>query len=173
MNYHKKVSGLHLLTPKSDTEIIQMAEIYARHNPIGMIPVDINRCLIASRNIINSSGYLRMIMVDEVIHGFVVGTIASSFHFSEKTVQQVYCFSDLNGMLAFRSIIVAHEGLIKYAESVKAKYVMSASNPFIENNNFNKILELDGWSTFGGMSLWRTSHHKEPSKSKRLRKRKE
>jgi len=161
--YTKKIDGLHLKTPETDADIIEMATRYIEISPKGMIPVDFKRCILATRSIIKSGGYVKMIKVEDVIHGFVVGTLASSFHFSEKTVQQAYCFSNLKGYIAYRALILAHDGLIKYAENVKAKYIMSEANPFMIDNNFNKLLAIHGWETFGRMSLWRTSHHEKPS----------
>lgn len=166
----KEIKGLHLATPKSDVEILVMAEVYAKNNPSGMIPVDKTRCLISTKGLIHNGAYVKMIKVDNDIHGFIVGMIATSYHFSEKTIQQIYCFSDLTGMVAYNAIKIAHEGLIKYAENNKARYVLSESNPLMVDNNFNRILEINGWTTFGNMSLWRTSYHENPSESKRVRK---
>jgi len=165
-NYYKPEKlGLHLDIPKTDEELQFIAKLYARENPIGMIPVDSQKCLIEFRKALSSGAYVRLIKLDDKIHGFMAGMQISTMHSSEKTVQQMYYFCNLEGILAFRAVVIAHEGLVKYAEGLKAKYVMSTCSQLYKNDNLCRILKLQGWVQFGYVAVWKTSHHKSPSQT--------
>jgi hypothetical protein len=165
-NYYKPEKlGLHLEIPKTDDDLQFIAMLYARENPIGMIPIDSQKCLIEFRKALSSGSYVRLIKFNNEIHGFIAGMQISTMHSSEKTVQQMYYFCRLEGMLAFRAVVLAHEGLIKYAEGLKAKYVMSTCSQLYKNDNLCRILKLQGWSQFGYVALWNTSHHNSPSQT--------
>jgi hypothetical protein len=165
LSYGKQTKGLHLKIPLSDTELSFIANLYASQNPIGMIPVDLQKSIIELRKAIQEGSYLRLIMVDNTIHGFIKGNQVNIPHSSEKTVQQLYYYCDLKGLAAFRAVVLAHEGLIKYAEGLKAKYVLSPCSQFYKNDNLCRILVTQGWEQFGYMALWRTCHNSNPSSS--------
>lgn len=165
--YKKTIKGLHLITPESDEELNFIARLYARQNPVGMIPVDIQKVVIEFRKALKSGAYIKMIQVDEEIHGFIGGTQVNILHISEKCVQQLYYYCDLEAMEAFRAVLLAHEGLVRYAENLKAKYVISPCSQFYNNDSFVKILKTQGWQVFGFLAVWKTSHNEYPSSNPR------
>jgi hypothetical protein len=163
--YTKSFKGLHLVTPTSEADLFFVINLYSKSNPKGMIPVDVQRSFIAFKNIIHEGSYVKLIKYDNTIHGFIVGMQVNPLHTSEKTVQQLYYYCDLKGLAAFRAVVLAHEGLIKYAEGLKAKYVLSPCSQFYKNDNLCRILVTQGWEQFGYMALWRTCHNSNPSSS--------
>lgn len=167
--YTKQITGLHLAIPKTDDELSFIAKLYAQQNPIGMIPVDIQKSIIGFRNALHIDAYLRLIKKGNVIHGFIGGMLGTTGHTSEKTVQQLYYYCNLESLEALRALLLAHEGLIKYAEGLKAKNVLSTCSQFYNNDNLAKILKTQGWDTFGFVALWKTSHHEYPSSNPRNR----
>lgn len=167
--YTKQITGLHLVTPKTDEELKYIATMYAQQNPRGMVPVDIQKSVIEFRNALHLDAYLRLIKKGDVIHGFIGGMLGNNSHTSEKTVQQMYYYCNLKSLEALRALLLTHEGLIKYAEGLKAKYVVSACSQLYNNDNLAKILKTQGWDTFGFVALWKTSHHNQPSTNPRNR----
>jgi len=165
--FKRQKEGLHLAEYSSDEELLLITQMYARTNPIGFIPVDITKGVISFRNGVASGGYLRLIKVDNTIHGFIAGMLNTQYHNSERTVQQMYYYCDLEGIEAFRAVVIAHEGLVRYAEGLKAKNITSACSQLYTNENFVKILRTQGWSVFGTIALWRTTHHDNPSRNPR------
>ena len=161
--YNKQIKGLHLAIPKLDSELFEIAEAYAESNPEGMVPVNIQHCVINFRNQIAAGAYVRLIKLDDDIFGFIAAVQAPSMHYSERTVQQLYYYCELEGLHAFRALVMAHEGLIKYAEGLKAKYVISPCSQFYKNDNLCRILKTQGWDTFGYLAVWKTSHNSAPS----------
>ena len=161
---HKKV-GLHLTSPVSDSELLEIVKMYASQNPEGMIPVDIQKSVISFRSSIQNGAYVRLIKNDDEICGFIAGMQVNNLHSSEKIVQQLYYYCNLKGLIAYRAVIISHEGLVKYAEGVKAKYVLSPCSQFFKNDNLCRILKTVGWSQFGYVALWNTSHHNSPSQT--------
>jgi hypothetical protein len=165
--YTKKQIGLHLQVPKTDAELVHIATMYASQNPPLMISVDIQKSVIEFKKAMHSGAYLRLILLNEEIQGFIGGSQINTPHTSEKTVQQLYYYCKLEGLEALRALVITHEGLIKYAEGLKAKYVLSPCSQFYYNDNLCRILKTQGWQQFGYIALWRTSHHSSPSKHPR------
>lgn len=169
INLRNKVTGLHLSIAITNNDLAEAAQLYASQNPEGFIPVDIQKSVIEFRKAIHTGAYVRLIVLDNKICGFIVGMLMSASHVSEKTVQQLYCYCSLEGLAAYRGIVLAHEGLISYAEGLKAKYVLSSCNQLSLTNNLAKILGTRGWEVYGYMALWKTIHHSQPSVPKLVR----
>ena len=161
--YNKQIKGLHLAIPKLDSELFEIAEAYAESNPEGMVPVNIQQSVVNFRNHLKAGSYIRLIKYDDEIFGFIGATQINPLHTSEKTVQQLYYYCELEGLAAFRAVVLAHEGLINYAEGIKAKYVISPCSQFYKNDNLCRILKTQGWGTFGYLAVWKTSHNSAPS----------
>lgn len=166
MNYKKKYKGVHLQEIESEDDLKYIVKLYASKNP-SIIPCDHTKAFMEFRNGLAGGGYLRLIMKDEAIRGFIAGDLATPLFTSHKTVQQLFYFCNLESMEAFRAVILAHEGLVRFAEAVKAKYVMSASSPLIINDNLTSILKTQGWTIAGHTAIWKTSLEGVPSRHPR------
>jgi hypothetical protein len=163
--FNKKKKGIHLTIPQ-ESELLELALMYLAVAPYDFLPFSHTSSYIAMRNKMSQGSFVRKIMYDDEVVGFVIATTVLPFHLDTKCLVQEYYYCNQKGFKAARILVHVHKELIALAERSRLKIVMSSCNTLYKSSNLVDILGKFGWSVMGYTAIWRTKYHENPSKDK-------
>jgi hypothetical protein len=143
-----------IIQPISEQQLQFCTNMYISQNDPSFISVDIQFCY---ENIIKhwkSLNYIKLIIDNNQIVGFIMASPLSSKHSRDKFMLQEYYCTNLTGFKAARAVKLAHQDLIEYSKKNKFKFVISQGSHMDENHTFTKLLEKFGWQRRGHVAKY-------------------
>jgi len=140
--------------PTSEQQLKFCTDMYIGQNDNSFINLDSQYCY---ENIIKhwkSLNYIKLIIDNNQIVGFIMASSTVSKHSKDKFIVQEYYCTNLIGFKSARAVKLAHEDLIENAKKNKFKFVISQGSHMDPNHVFTRLLEKFGWDRRGHIAKY-------------------
>jgi hypothetical protein len=142
-------------TPHSIEDIRTCVELYYSLNDHSLITVDKEFAFTNLYKLVRNKKFVKAIYKDNSIIAWIYADVLTHLHSREKALQQIYYASNQKGFSAARCILTLHKEIIKEAERLNLKLVISTGSHMDEDYTFTKILERAGWERRGYAAFYR------------------
>jgi len=143
-----------IVSPTSEFQLVKCVELYAALNDYSFIDIDSSFCY---ENIIKhwkTLQYIKLIIDNNQIVGFIMATSSMSKHSKDKYMLQEYYCTNLSGFKAAKAVKLSHNDLIEYAKKNKYKHVYSQGSHMDPEHVFTRLLEKFGWDRRGHIAKY-------------------
>jgi hypothetical protein len=136
--------SLRLCVHPSSEDLSTCAVAYFKNFKDPLIPMDLQACQDTLRTHVLNGNYIATIHDGKSLVGFVAGSSTPHPYSKAYVVSMDIYFSSCKGLKGAHSLMLAGRGLIEYAKCKNVDYVVATHNYNVDDN-FNNILEHDGW----------------------------
>jgi hypothetical protein len=143
-----------IIQPSSENQLKQCADMYISQNDFSFINIDTKFCYESIVKHWKTLQYIKLIIDNNQIVGFIMATSSMSKHSKDKYMLQEYYCTNLSGFKAAKAVKISHNDLIEYAKKNKYKFVYSQGSHMDPEHIFTRLLEKFGWDRRGHIAKY-------------------
>jgi len=148
---------MRLIKPRNIKDVATCVDIYISRITTDFMEYDRQHAIMQFNQCLNNQHFCRMLVTDEdEIVAWVLGCAGSRLYTPTRFFQLSFLGSKLEGIKAYRAVVILHEALVEEAIKRGFNTVASQCSPYDEKMVLVKILEKNGWERYGHTAIKKT-----------------